>query len=373
MKLVLISSLLLVGSQAWAANMAALQYDVGNGVDPLVKDDVQSAMNDAVSASKWTLIDVGTARGKMNPIVRDCFTSDCLSKAGQQLNADAGVRLRFSGEAQIYDWTIEVYDLRNGALLQSEKGACELCGRSEVVRTFKASASSVVAATKLGAAPKKENKPVVETKPVDKPVDTVRPTNTGDVQLVRLMISLEPPDAKITFRDAEIGRGRTEVEVGPGNHEFSFEADGYRIVKELVVVEGDTPSSMSLRIHLPKKDAAPQAVEVSSRGPLDKLGSDRELYGWIGVGTGSLLLLTSAYMSAIDGDPTCDGPAADCPDVWDTDGVSYVTTGVGATVVTAGVVLLVWEALAGSDDPKAVKVAPTVSGDGAGVGIFGRF
>lgn len=370
---VIFAALTLVSLDAAAANIAALQYDIGKGVDTAVRADVESAVVDGVkSNSKWTLIDLGTARSKMNPIVRDCFTNDCLIKAGQELNADAGIRLRFTGEAQIYDWTLETYDLRSGALLETRKGACELCGRSEVVRTFKVTIADVLNATSLGStktATKPKTEPVVEP---TKPVEVVRPSNTADVQLVKIEISVEPPDATITFRDAVIGRGRATAEVGPGSHEFTFEAPNHRIIKELVVVEGDNSESMSLRVHLPKKDAAAKAVEVSTRGPVDKW-DDREFYGWVGVASGGVLLATGLYLNAIDGDPTCDGNLASCPDLYDTDGLSFVTTFTGTALLTTGVVLLLWEKLAGDSNPDAVKVAPTVVPAGAGIGVFGRF
>lgn len=378
------SFLCFVSVEAFGANLAALQYDIGNGVDSLVRSDVEKAVVDAVSgSSKWTLVDVNTTRGKLNPIVRDCFTNDCLAKAGEQAGAEAGLRLKFSGEAQIYDWTVETFDLRTGALLESRKGACELCGRSEVVRTFKASMTSILNDTNLGAVAKKEpakepvKKPAEPLKPADKPLEPAktRPTEQ-DVQLVTIQITVEPPDARIMFRDAEIGRGRAVAEVGPGDHEFTFEADGYRIVKELVVVEGTATANQSLRVHLPKKDAAAVAVEVASRGPVDKLGDDRELYGWIGVGSGTGLLLLSLYLNSIDGDPTCDGPSEQCAELYDTDGLSFVTTLTGTALVTAGAGLLVWELLAGDDNTESTgpKVAPTVTPDGgAGVSLFGRF
>lgn len=370
---IVFAALTLVSIDAAATNLAALQYDIGNGVDTAVRGDIEAALTDGVkSNSKWKLIDLGTARSKMNPIVRDCFTNDCLVKAGKELDAEAGLRVRFTGEAQIYDWTIETYDLRNGALLESRKGACELCGRSEVVRTFKVTVADILKSTSLGAA-KTATKPKTEPKvEPTKPIETARPSNTGDVQLVRIDISVEPPDATITFRDAVIGRGKATAEVGPGNHEFKFEAPDHRIIKELVVVEGDNSETMALRVHLPKKDAAAKAVEITTRGPVDKW-DDREFYGWVGVGTGGVLLATGLYLSAIDGDPTCDGRRADCPDIYDTDGLSFVTTFAGTALLTTGVVLLIWEKLAGDSNPDAVKVAPTVVPAGAGVGVFGRF
>lgn len=370
---IVIAALTLMSIDAAAANLAALQYDIGKGVDTAVRGDIESALADVVkSNSKWTLIDVGTSRSKMNPIVRDCFTNDCLVKAGKEVGADAGIRMRFTGEAQIYDWTLETYDLRSGALLETRKGACELCGRSEVVRTFKATATDILNSTSLGSA-KKEVKPKAEPKvEPTKPVEVVRPSNTGDVQLVKIEISVEPPDATITFRDAVIGRGRATAEVGPGNHEFTFEAPDHRIIKELVVVEGDNSESMALRVHLPKKDAAAKAVEVSTRGPVDKW-DDREFYGWVGVGSGAVLLVGSLYLNAIDGDPTCDGNLADCPDLYDTDGLAFVTTFAGTALLTTGVVLLIWEKLAGDSNPNTVKVAPTIVPAGAGIGVFGRF
>ncbi len=370
---IVFAALTLVSLDAAAANIAALQYDIGKGVDTAVRGDVESAIVDGVkSNSKWSLIDLESARSKMNPIVRDCFTNDCLMKAGKELNAEAGIRLRFTGEAQIYDWTLETYDLRSGALLESRKGACELCGRSEVVRTFKVTVADILNATSLGSAKavtKPKTEPKVET---TKPVEVVRPTNTGDVQLVKIEISVEPPDATITFRDAVIGRGRATAEVGPGNHEFTFEAPDHRIIKELVVVEGDNSESMSLRVHLPKKDAAAKAVEVSTRGPIDKWDS-REYFGWVGVGSGAVLLMGSLYLNAIDGEPMCEGKLADCPEIYDTDGLAFVTTFAGTALLTTGVVLLIWENLAGDSNPNSVKVAPTVVPTGAGIGVFGRF
>jgi hypothetical protein len=367
-------------SQAQAEDMAGLQVNFETGVDALVAADARQAIKDAFKGnSAWSYKDVDDTRARLNPVVRDCFTVDCLKKAGQQAQTKAGIRVSFSGEAQIYDWTVETFDLRDGSQLAIRKGACELCGRSEVSRTFRSTMDSVLSASKLkssGSTSKPPANTPVTTKPDTTPTTTPStgtPTDTG-VRIVKIDISTEPPDAVITFRDAEVGRGRVTVEVGPGDHLFTFTAEGHRTVKEMVVVEGDATNT-ALRVHLPKKEGAPEAVEVLSRGPVDRLEESRVVYGVIGTVFGLGLIGTGMYLGAIDGEPNCDGGTfSDCAEIYDTSTAAFLTTFTGTALLTAGGVLLAWEALAGSSsNEKSVQVAPSVSPDGAGIGIFGRF
>ncbi len=382
--LVLVLGLLLPAT-VFAEDMAGLQVTIESGVDPLVAADARSALTEAFSANKnWSYVDEQLVRNRLNPVVRDCFTKDCLIKAGQQAEAKAGIRIHLSGEAQIYDWTVETFDLRTGVQMAIRKGACELCGRNEVARTFRSSldgvlGESVFKATSTKTTPPKETTPVTE-----KTTTTPVQTQTGDVRIVTIEISTEPPNALIMFRDAEVGRGQARVEVGPGEHLFTFTAEGHRTVKELVVVEGDAANT-TLRVHLPRKEDAPSVVELRSNGPVDRLGESRTVYGVMGTVFGLGLLGTGMYLNAIDGDPNCDsGSFTSCPEVYNTGTAAFLTTFTGATLLTAGGILLAWEVLAhdapadAADAPAkapaaSLKMAPIVSSDGGGFSLFGRF
>ena len=310
----------------------------------------------------------------MNPIVRDCFTADCLKKAGKSTGAAAGIRVKFSGEAQIYDWSIEIYDLGTGSKLAARKGACELCGRSEVARTYRSTLSGV-----LNEATPRSRPAVTKTEPTktvtpDAPRQVETPATSARIKIVQVAIDVEPPSAVIIFGESEVGRGKTTLELSPGEHQLTFKADGYRTIKELVVIDDSpTNANMKLRVHLPKKDAPPEAVHFASDGPIDRMGSDRLVYGIVGVSSGLVFLGMGAWLAAIDGDLACnDSDAADCPEVYSTGGAAFVSTLTGATLLTAGGVLLAWEALAG-ESTDTVKVAPAVNGDAAGLMVFGRF
>ena len=127
---------LLAPGSAFAAKLAGLQVDIGSGVDALVRGDIDDAIGETLADVKtWEWVSPSRARGALDPVVRDCFTVDCLTKAGASLDAEAGLRVRFSGESQIYDWTLEVFDLRDGALLESTQGAWPYAASSVPARS----------------------------------------------------------------------------------------------------------------------------------------------------------------------------------------------------------------------------------------------
>ncbi len=366
---------LLFTSTAWAEKVAGLEFSISSDIDSRVKTEIQNAYDGAFKGnSKYELMDTKSTRAKLNPVVRGCFTNDCLMKAGETTKAKVGIRTKVSGQSQIYDWTVETYDLRNGKQLAARKGSCELCGQAEVGRTFKATVSGVLSETKL---PSRSTNVAVKPKPDPEPdpVPDPVPSNVPAVKLVKIKISVEPPDADITFRDAVIGKGRAEVEVGPGNHEFMVKADNHRTVKELVVVGDSSPESMALRVHLPKKDAPPEAVEVATQGPIDKM-DNRLIWGLGAAGTGAVFLGLGIWLTAVDGEPTCDdGSFEQCPDVYRTGAAGFITTFTGAVLLTGGAVLLTWDLLAGESNPQEanVRVAPAIVEGGGGIGVFGRF
>lgn len=373
--------LLLAPVSAFADTMAGLQIEIGPSIDALVRTELESAIDETLqSVSSWKWIGEQAARNRMNPVVRDCFTDDCLKKAGTTVGAEAGLRVQISGESQIYDWTVEIYDLRDGQLLTSKKGACELCGRTEVVREFKESLRTAVVATTLPQRPTKT--PPVVTKPVDeKPAETTEerpPVQTPSADptegLVVLDISVEPADATISIGDQVLGTGNAAISLEPGTHAFRFKREGYQGIEETFVVGPQTSQRAFMRVHLSRTD--PEAVTQVVDGPIDRLGKQRTTYGLVALGTGAGFLVAGAWLNHLDGRSACDsGTLQECPEVYATGGAAFATTLIGATFVTAGGALLAWELLAGSSDTGelSARLMPTVVPGGVGVGLGGRF
>jgi hypothetical protein len=377
------------GATATAAEMAGLQVDIGTGVDAVVRADIEAAVDDTMSSvSAWSWIPARKARAAMNPVVRDCFTGDCLSKAGDATGAEAGMRIRFSGEAQIYDWQIDVYDLRDGSLLETGKGACELCGRSEVVREFQKSLRKTATATRTKPVATKTSKPPVrtpddtetETKtepPAETGTETTETTTSTDdatAELVMLEVSVQPPDARITMGGKEIGVGTATVSLEPGTYELQFAREGYQGFKETFVVGPQTSRRAFMRVHLSKTDPDPVAV-APSQGPIDRMGNQRVTYGIISLAVGGALLGTGMWLNAIDGDPACaEGEFTDCPELYDTGTGALITTLGGAALATGGAILLTWDLLAGrTSAQKKARLTPLAAPGGVGVGLTGRF
>ena len=386
--------LLLMDAQPASAAepLAGLKFDTSSGIDSRLESDLESGVSEVFdSVNRWSFVDFSTARSKMNPITRDCFTADCLQKAGKSIGAPAGVTIEVAGEAQIYDWTIDLWDLRSGKKLKSETGSCELCGRAEVLRTFKSSLKS----TLVGTARPSQAPAKAQAEP-DKPEPTTRaqPSDGG----VPLRVSVVPADAEIYIDDQLAGEGEVTRPLRPGEHQVRFRKEGYQGLRETVIVNEETEGPVLLRVHLSRTD--PEAVEVAtSTGPIDRLGEQRDAFGWIGVGTGGVLLATGIYLTAIDGECSQDLPRTECPEIYATGGAGLTMGVLGTALLTSGAALLSWEALAGSSDTESqiepsdsdepaeadepaeednkslpsVSIGPTVGSDGAGVLLRGRF
>ncbi len=372
---------------AEAAQMAGLKFEAGKISPNLVKGlhgEVAKAFD---SVDRWSFIGFDKARGKMAPITRDCFTGDCLTKAGKAIGAPAGLSIEMSGEAEIYNWTIQMYDLRSGKKLNTEKGSCELCGEAEVKRTFRSSLKAALIGTALPGAAQASASPKGGTK--------AKPAGPPPAGSVPLRISVIPADAQIYVDDQPAGQGEVTRAVGPGSHEVRFHKEGYQGLKEQVMVNEGTKGPVLLRVHMSRTD--PEAVAVTTGvGPIDRLGSARKTYGLIGVVAGAALLGTGIYLTAIDGETACASgvPAAQCPDVYATGGAGMTLGVAGTVLLTGGVTLLSWNALAGgstpaadtpadaptdmpkaggkADDP-AVSLSPMVGSDGGGLLLHGRF
>lgn len=388
--LLMISLLMLFPATATAQKLGALQVDVRGDVEDPIRDAVRTALARAGSSGKWSWVDEATTRRAMTDVSRDCFTTSCLVEAGKQTAIDGGVRVRLSGQAEIFDWTIDVYDLHAGTLAASQKGACELCGIVEVRAAFESDARAAVAAAKITTPkPKVATKPKTPSEPtspatspspreleVPKPEsEPVVPRTSDDptVDLVMVNIIATPDDTAISIGDQPIGQGEVTVSLEHGTYDITFAREGYRGLRETLVIGPQTSQKAMLRVHLAKTD--PDAVFVENEGPVDRLGQQRKLYGILGLAGGGVLLTTGIVLSAMDGKPTCNDPGGNCPRLYETSAAAFTTTLVGSVLATGGAVLLAWDVLSGRSEsqPRATRIVPFVGPDAAGLGVVGRF
>jgi hypothetical protein len=370
-------------ASAFADTMAGLKFDAGDSMDPRVSSEVRSAVADAYDeVDNWSFQGFKETRGSVDPVVRDCFTKDCLRKVLEATNAPVGLSVTITGEAQIYKWTITFWNLESGDKIKSKDGSCELCGRAEVTRTFRESLKAAL----IGTAVPKGAQAATGTDTGG--ADERARADTGGNKIA-LRISVVPKDAKITVDGDQVGAGDVTEAVGPGEYTVGFKLEGYRGLRETVVVDETTDGPVLLRVHLSRTD--PEAVEVSGpMGPVDRMGSEkRNLYGAISVGAGAVMLGTGIFLTALDGEPACepDVPANECPEIYATGGAGLTLGVLGTAAVTTGVTLLIWESLAGKsdeandgaspdggeDEGPEVRFGPSLTPGGGGVLLRGRF
>lgn len=361
------------------ATMAGLQVEVAPGVGALVRADVEAAIAPSFDDSTmWRYLDHTNARQRLTPVVRDCFTQDCLAKAAEATGALAGLQVQFSGESQIYDWSIDIWDLAGGQRIAGSKGACELCGRTEVVREFRRTLGEALAAANPPApARQATSTPPGDTPPrqLEEPPAPQEPVAAdAPPTLAMIEISVVPTDAAIFVNDKEVGAGQMTLSFEPGTYDVRFAREGYQGFAERLTIGPDGASGTTrMRVHLAKTDPDPVLV-APAEGPIDSMEpADRKLYGLITAGVGASLIGVGMYLAAIDGDPVCDdGAFSDCPELYDTGGAAVVSTMSGAVLLTGGLALVAWNLLSGGAEPETA-VSPTVGDGNVGLTLHHRF
>lgn len=355
-----------------AANVGALQVNVGGNLEPGMRRSVGNALHRATEASAHRLVPEAEMRAEMPGSSLDCFTAACLMAVADATRADGGLRIQFNGRAEIYDWTVEIYDLRGGKVTATETGKCELCGVTEVEQEVEASISKALQRAKFTPRPASEPQPKQQPQqPVAQPTTQPARSSEGEVSEVTIEVSVTPSDATITFRDSVVGTGDASIRVAPGTYEFAFAREGYGGLRETITISPNSAGHAMLRVHLSKTD--PDAVYIEPDGPMDRLGNAKKTYGVIGLASGAVLVGVGAWLNAIDGRPTCGGHVTTCPRIRETSAAAFGTTLAGGVLLAGGVTFLLWDALSGRNEPSQARVAPLVGEDVVGVGVFGRF
>lgn len=355
-------------AESFARDVAVIGFE-SEGVEEETRESlVESLEGAADDASGWEVIGFERTGEQLDAMLIDCFNRDCLTRIGDRVGAPAAVSVDMNVEADIFEWTISLWDLRSGEEVETVEGGCELCGSTELEQTFADDAETLF----------------VQSDFPDEPADD-RPRAGGDDADAKLHVVVEPDDAEIYVDDERVGSGEYSETVEPGTYEVRLRHDDYSGIKETVIVSEETRGPVVFRAHMSERDPAPVKA-APPKGAVDRLGDQRLAFGWLSTGVGAVLLGTGIYLTGLDGEPACGPDVAfeDCGQIYATGGAGTTLGIFGSALLTGGITLLTWKFLAGdataglgegeSDgDAGSVSISPTVGDGGGGLLLRGRF
>ncbi|MFW5965891.1 MAG: PEGA domain-containing protein [Persicimonas sp.] len=329
---------------------------------------IESLEGAADDATGWEVIGFEQTGEQLDAMLVDCFNRDCLTRIGEKVDAPAAVSVDMKVDADIYEWTISLWDLRSGEEVDSVEGGCELCGSAELEQTFTDDSEKLFTQSNFPDEPSGD-----------------QPRAGDDDADAKLHVVVEPEDAEIYVDDERVGTGEYSETVEPGTYEVRLRHDDYSGIKETVVVSEETRGPVVFRAHMSERDPAPVRA-APPEGAIDRLGDQRMGYGWLSTGVGAVLLGTGIYLTGLDGEPACgpDVPFEECDQIYATGGAGTTLGIFGSALLTGGITLLTWDFLAGdategvgegSDDKEAasISISPSVGDDGGGLLLRGRF
>ena len=364
--LLFLSLALLVPSSASAEVIAGLDIDIGELAQTPLGSDLLATIDDAFEQSDYRWLSPDQGYHQLPASLADCRDEECLLDIGDELDAVAAVDIQLSVQSQIYEWTLQLWDLETGQPITTQESTCEFCGDSEVESQFRESIASALLN--------------VDTRdhhyhdPADTTVDDDLPAHS------QIRISVIPEDTKIFVDDDPIGQGDATLDLDTGEYELRFSHPDHHGLRETLIITDDSSPVFVFRVHLAEAVGEERHVITRGDGWVDHIESRRPTIGWSAVGAGGALTLTSALLARRHGQPTCPDDVAvqRCPDVHNTASLATFTGIVGVASLTAGIGLLLWPRLAGQDQEpepvsRGIDVAPSVSSGFSGVSLTGRF
>lgn len=362
---------LLVPSIASAEIVTGLEVDYGN-VDPALEQELHDALVGYFEdSSRYEWLPTDEALEQLDEEHRGCFEELCLLQISQRLEAAVGLTIQLDVEHEIYEWTVEFYNLLEGRHMTTEEGICELCGRAEVTEQFRASIAGPMSTMDVETSSDSGEDEPEQTEETEEAAEPA-------ARVTEVRFTTIPEDAEIHVDEERIGRGEATVELGEGIYDVRFTHDSHHTVTDRISISENPADRLVVRVHLPGAEGEPREIPVRDEGFVDGIGSGRSVLGWSFLGVGVASVSAAVALAYLDGRPTCGGDTElrDCPDLYATAGWATAAAALGAVGITGGTTLLVWPFLAGRkrppirvgvDEPDGVRT-PTV-----GLGITGWF
>lgn len=308
-------------------------------------DTILSEQSTLVSKSK------ATAALEKLKLPKACETIKC----GQRLAKELGVRfVLFTGlkfEDDTYTVSLKLYDASGNGFVSEAVENCDFCASREVKGTFAKAWMPMVPL--LSKPPAKKKEEVKEAGPVTLSILTI------------------PPGATVKLDGKQLdGESPIDVEVKSGEHTIEASLEGYVSAKRTVSIK-DQPVKLPVIELIKTADLAADQTPVTP----NKTSSIYGLSFGMLIG-GSIIAGTGLWLIAKDGTLTCnDGrDRRSCPEVFNTKYLGYTAGALGGALIGAGSALFIKDYLdtRKAEEP-AVTVLPSVTQDGAHLGLVGAF
>ena len=288
----------------------------------------------------------------------DCRGGDCVVAIGLTVPTSVVVVSELYAEAEIYDFTVRVFDATTGETVVTQTGDCTFCPVAEATESLGFTAEAALSAVDpmpeptRGSQPEPED-PLAEVEP-EEPVETE--TEPGPAFVagdIAFNISAVPDNAVISVNDNEQGTGRASLDMAAQEFTVTVSAEGYETYTEDVTLRESMVGPIFLRVVMTPETP----VVVAAPGPR-RSGSDPSFnttaVGAPLIGLGVASAIGGVVLLSLDGDPTCnDGPPELCRDVWEFTAGGATMTTLGGLALGTGIGILIAGSQSGGDDEEA--------------------
>ena len=284
-----------------------------------------------------------------------CRGGDCVMGIGLTIPTTVVVVTEVYAEAEIYDFTIRVYDANTGETVVTQTGDCTFCPVAEATESLGFTAEAALGAVDPMPEPTRGSEPVPEDPLAETETETESETETeagpafepGDIAF---NVSVEPAEAAIAVNGAPQGSGRVSLDMAAQEFTITVTAEGFETYTEDVTLRESMVGPIFLRVVMtPDAPAVVVAPEPrrSSSGP----GFNTTAVGAPLVGLGVASAVGGIILLSLDGDTTCsDGPPELCRDVWEFTAGGAAMTTIGGLALGTGIGILIAGSRSGGDE-----------------------
>lgn len=329
---------------ALADDAALLELSTEGQISATTREAFVAAAEAALAAGQTpqlrSLAEATARLQTVAPEVAGCLDPACLQRAAQALEVPVGYEVRIGEAFDSYTIDIVAWDLASGTQLATAQQSCDICTPEEAYASLAVAAAAVTTGWTPPATATPE--PVAPVAPVKAATDTVR-----------VAVYADPSDARIVIDGAEVGQGKFVGTLVPGTHTVEIARSGYTTaIKEVELEPGDGTLHLAVDLR-PTAQAMPRTAGRTG-GFVDDF--DREVAAWSLTGGGALVAIAGGVLLGLDGETTCEGgEPTSCPEVFETTAAGGVLLGLGVAALSSGVILFLWDELAGhpSEAPAA--------------------
>ncbi|MFT6396828.1 MAG: hypothetical protein ACJAYU_001571 [Bradymonadia bacterium] len=299
-----------------------------------------------------------------------CDGGDCAIAIGLTTPASVAVFAEVYAEAEIYDFTIRVFDLNTGETLVTQTGDCTFCPIAEATESFGFTAEAALGAvdpipeSTNGAEPEPEDPEEFLVVVSDEP----EPESSFVAGNIRFNVSAIPEAAEVSINGVSQGDGRLGLDMAAQEFSVVVSAEGYEAYTEDVTLRESMVGPIYLRVVL--SPDAPDVIAQPAPPRRPQTGGpsfNRAAVGGTLMGLGLASAAGGIALLSLDGKTTCtDGLPELCRDVWEFTAGGATMTALGGVALGTGIGILIGGSGGANDADEASRstfsIAPRRNG-----------